>query len=93
MIELVVLLLLGVLSGVRVGVGTLVVEVLVVCGVVEVGVRVPVVVVETVTGVGVEGDPRVGEEGPAVVPLVGVVFEEVGPDVCVPVRMEVTGEG
>lgn len=38
-------------------------------------------------------DPGVGEGGPVVVPLVRVVSEEVGPDVCVPVRMEVMAEG
>lgn len=93
-------LVLVVAIGLDVGMGTLVEEV-VVCGVggrggvvegLPVGVGVPVVVVDAVMGVdvGVEGGLVVGEGGPVVVPLVGVVFKDVGPDVGVPVRMEVT---
>lgn len=68
--------------------GTLVAEV-VVCGVDGRGGVVeglPVVVVDAVmgVGVGVEGGLVVGEGGPVVAPLVGVVFKDVGPDVCVP---------
>lgn len=44
-------------------------------------------------GVGVEGGLVVGEGGPVMVPLVGVVFKVVGPEVCVPVRMELMSEG
>lgn len=66
-----------------VGMGTLVEEV-VVCGVggrggLEEGL--PVGVVDTVMGVGVEGGLVVGKGGPVVVPLVGVVFKDVGPEV------------
>lgn len=87
-----VTLVLVVAIGLLVGMGTLVEEV-VVCGVggrggvvegLPVGVGVPVVVVDAVMGVGVEGGLVVGEGGPVVVPLVGVVFKDVGPEVGVP---------
>lgn len=55
------------------------------------GLGVPVVLVDAVVGAGVEGVPGVGEGGLAVVSLVGVVFEEVGPEVCGPVGMEISG--
>lgn len=87
-------LVLAVAIGLVVGMGTLVEEV-VVCGVdgrggvaegLPVGVGVPVVVVDAVmgVGVGVEGGLVVGKGGPVVVPLVGVVFKDVGPEVGVP---------
>lgn len=86
----------GEVNGITVGVVTLEVKVLVVCGVggmvdeCPIGVEAPVEVVDTVAGVGVgvEGGPVVDEGGPVVVPWVGVVFEEVGPEVGEPVRME-----
>lgn len=91
-LETVFLPVLGVVIGLVVGMGTLVEKV---CGVdgrggmaeeLPVGVGVPVVVVDAVrgVGVGVEGGLVVGEGGPVMVPLVGVVFKVVGPEVCVP---------
>lgn len=56
------------------------------------GVGVPVVVVDAVVGAGVEGLPGVGEGGPVVVSLAGVVFEEVGPELCGPVGREIRAE-
>lgn len=92
MTEPVLIVRLGVEIGVSVGVGTWEVVGLAVCGLDGVGgVEVPVVAVDTVMGVGVEGAPGVGEGGPVVVSLVGVVFEEVGPEVCMPVKMKVSG--
>lgn len=89
--KLVLVLILGVLIG-----GTVEVKMLVVGGVVEGcpgDVGAPMGVVDTVVGVGVEGEPVVDEGGPVVVQWVGVVFEEVGPEVDEPVRMEGLAEG
>lgn len=81
----------GVVAGVTVEVDTLEVQVLVDSGVVDgrpVDVGAPVEVADAGGAVGLEVGPVLGKGSPVVDPGVGVVFEEVGPGVGEPVKME-----